>query len=161
MPFQNIITQHLTPAERDQVFDLIDQLQTLLQPYLHNLSPEQNKRLGRISERNKLFVKKVQDYHKSQPNLSSPDVDWAEYNADMQSRETYELAAARLTSLAKTLTETRRLHDYDVYKNASIDYQYAKYKDHTQQGTGYDIKAEDLKQFFQKSSTKNSISDNL
>lgn len=161
MPFQNIITQHLTPAERDQVFDLIDQLQTLLQPYLHNLSPEQNKRLGRISERNKLFVKKVQDYHKSQPNLSSPDVDWAEYNSDMQSRETYELAATRLTSLAKTLTETRRLHDYDVYKNASIDYKYAQYKDSTQQGDGYDSKVEDLKQFFQKSSTKNSISDTL
>lgn len=160
MPFQNIITEHLTPAERDQVFDHINQLEALLQPYLKNLSPEQNKSLGRISERNKLFVEKVRDYHKSQPNLSSPDVDWAEYTADMQSRETYELAAARLTSLAKTLTETRRLHDYDVYKNASIDYQYAKYKDCTQQGAGYDSKVENLKQFFKNGGTR-SVKDKL
>ena len=148
MPFQNIITQHLTDAERTQVYSLIGQIESIVQPYMVNLSPEQNKALGKINERNKLFVQKVLDYRVSQPNLSSPDVDWAEFEADMNSRNSYEQIAGRLTARTKAITETRRLHDHDVYKNGLIDYQYAKYKDKTQQGGGYDSKIEELKQFF-------------
>jgi hypothetical protein len=148
MPFQNRINQHLTPAQRTQLFGLIEQIENLLQPHLHNLSAEENRKLGHISERNMLLVNKVNDYHRSQPALQSPDVDWAEFEADMQSRTTYKQATARLQALTKAMTETRRLHDHDVFKNATIDYHYAKYKDRTDPGVGYDSKVEELKQFF-------------
>lgn len=160
MPFQDLIAQHLTPAERSQLFQLIEQIETLLQPYMHNLSAEENKRLGHINERNKLFVNKVLDYHNSQPALNSPDVDWSEYKADMESRNTYQQAATRLLSVVKAINETKRLHDYDVFKNATIDYQYAKYKDRTSQGLGYDSKVEELKQFFSEGG-HTSLSDKL
>lgn len=75
MPFQNIINRHIDAAKRALIFAVIDQLEALLQPNLQNLSPEENKKLGRISEKNKLFVKKVDDYRISQPALRSPDVE--------------------------------------------------------------------------------------
>jgi hypothetical protein len=160
MPFQNIITQHIDAAKRALIFSLIGQLEALLQPYLHNLSPEENRKLGHINERNKLFVNKVNVYHKTQPALRSPDVDWNEFDADMESRDTYQQATMRLTALVKAMTETRRLHDHDVYRNALLDYQYAKYKDSTEQGTGFDSKLEQLTPLL-SASGKRSLTDEL
>jgi len=148
MPFQDMNNNHVPDPDKTQAGTLIGQLETLLQPYLRNLSPEENAQVGFISENNKLFVNKVRDYHNSQPALDSPDVDWTEWDADYSNREFYELAAMRLEALAKALTETRRLHDYDNYQNALIDYNYAKYKDGTSPGLGYDSKVEELGQFF-------------
>lgn len=145
---QNMITTHIPDPDKTQAGTLMDQLEALLQPYLRNLSPEENQKVGFISESNKLFVNKVLDYHTSQPALDSPDVDWTEFEADYTSRQFYELSAMRLEALAKALTETRRLHDYDNYQNALIDYNYAKYKDGTQPGLGYDSKVAELGQFF-------------
>lgn len=148
MAFQDMNNNHVPEPDRTQAGTLMDQLEALLQPFLRNLSPEENTKIGSISENNKLFVNKVRDYHTSQPALDSPDVDWTEWEADYESRKFYELAAQRLESLAKAMTETRRLHDYDNYQNALIDYNYAKYKDGTSPGLGYDSKVEDLGQFF-------------
>lgn len=148
MPFQDMINNHITEADATQVIALTEQLEALIQPYLRNLSAEENAQIGVISETNKLFVNKVNDYHNSQPALDSPDVDWTEFEADAISREFYELGAMRLSALVKAMTETRRLHDYDNYQNALIDYDYAKYKDRTSPGLGYDTKVEELGQFF-------------
>ena len=148
MPFQDMYNKHIPQVDKDQAGTLVDQLEALLQPYLRNLSAEENARIGFISESNKLFVNKVRGYHTSQPTLDSPDVDWTEWEEDYDSRQFYELAAQRLEALAKAMTETRRLHDYDNYQNALIDYNYAKYKDGTSPGLGFDSKVEELGQFF-------------
>ena len=83
-----------------------------------------------------------------QTSLQILTVNWLEFEADFSSRRFYETVALRLTALAKALTETRRLHDYDNYQNALIDYDYAKYKDRISPGLGYDSKVEELGQFF-------------
>jgi hypothetical protein len=148
MPFQDMYNNHIPEVDKNQLIILAGQMEAILQPYLRNLSPEENTKVGVISEKNKLFVNKDFDYHNSQPALDSPEVDWAEFEADYSSRQFYELGAARLIALAKAMTETRRLHDYDNYHNALIDYKHAQYKDSTQAGLGYDSKVEDLGQFF-------------
>ena len=148
MPFQDMNNNHVSDPDKTQAGALVDQLEALLQPHLRNLSAEENTKLGTISENNKLFVNKTRDYNLSQPALSSPDVDWTEFEADFVSRQFLELLALRITALSKTLTETRRLHDYDNYQNALIDYSYAKYKDGTSPGLGFDTKVEELGQFF-------------
>ncbi len=149
MPFQDMKNDHVPDLDRTQTISLIDQIDALLAPYLQNLSEEENTQIGSISEQNKLFVNKVNDFHQVQPALDSPDVDWPEFEADYSSRQFYELIAIRLEGLAKTITETRRLHDYDNYHNGLLDYKYAQYKDSTQPGAGYDTKVAELGQFFQ------------
>jgi hypothetical protein len=148
MPNQDMINNHIPQVDRDAAGTLVDQIEALIQPFLRNLSDAENAQIGSINESNKLFVNKVVTYHSTQPALDSPDVDWTEFQADFDSRLFYETAALRLTVLAKAMTETRRLHDYDNYQNALIDYNYAKYKDRTSPGVGYDTKVEELGQFF-------------
>lgn len=161
MPFQDMINSHVTAAEQAQFDTLVDQAETLIQTYLRNLSPEENSKVGSIDEKGKLVVNKVKDYRDSQPALSSGDVDWVEYNNDFNSRRFYELRALRLMALANAMLETKRLHDYDNYQNALIDYEYTKYKDRTSPGLGYDTKAEEIGQFFKTSGGGgNSVPDN-
>lgn len=148
MPFQDIIQKHFTAAEQADFDSIMTQLEILLQPKLRNLSPEENRQYGVIDEQNKLIVNKVKDYRNTQPALSSPDVDWLEFAADNTDSYLLESGSLRINGLAKAMTETRRLHDYDNYQNSLLDYKYTKYKSETQPGTGYDTKAEELKQFF-------------
>ena len=148
MPFQNIIQKHFTAAEQTQYNSLITQLEALLQPKLQNLDEDENRKYGVINEKNKLLVNKVQDYHNTQPALSSPDVNWAEYDKDSTDRLFLETAATRIQALTTAMLETKRLHDYNNYQNALLDYKYTQYKMETSPGSGYDSKAADLKQFF-------------
>lgn len=148
MAFQDVIQLHFTLVEQTQFNTLMGQLEALLQPKLRNLSEEENQTYGTINEQNKLLVNKVLDYRNSQPALSSPDVDWTEFTADGSDRSFLGNGAMRLEALAKAVTETKRLHDYDNYQNSLLDYKYTQYKTETQPGLGYDAKAAELKQFF-------------
>ena len=148
MPFQDVIQLHFTAAEQTQFNSLASQMEALLQPKFRNLNEEENQKYGVIKENNKLLVNKVKDYRNSQPALSSPDVDWAEFQLDGSDRSFLENGALRLLGLVKAMTETKRIHDYDNYQNALLDYKYTQYKNETQAGSGYDSKAEELKQFF-------------
>jgi hypothetical protein len=159
MAFQDLNNNHVTAASQAQFDTLMDQAEALIQPYLRNLSPEENNRVGRIDEQGKLVVKKVLDYRQSQPALSSGDVDWAEFLNDYNSRNFYELRALRLMALAKAMIETKRLHDYDNYQNSLIDYRYSQYKDSTSPGLGYDTKVEEIGQFFKNNGGGNTVPD--
>lgn len=150
MPNQDVISNHFTPAETTLIYSLVGQLEAVVQPKLRNLSEEENVKYGSISEQNKLFVNKDNDLHQTQSALQSPDVDWAEFDADFQSRYTYETVVMRLLALTSAMTETRRLHDYDNYQSALLDYDYSKYKARTEPGLGYDSKVAELGQFFEE-----------
>ena len=142
---------HVPVLDQTQFDTLIGQAEALIQPYLRNLSEEENGKVGSIDETGKLVVNKVKDYYETQPALSSTDVDWSEFKQDFESRRFYELRALRLMAFANAMLETKRLHDYDNLQNALIDYDYAKYKDRTSPGLGYDTKVQEIGQFFKKS----------
>ena len=160
MPFQDVINLHFTDAERTSFMALVKQIEELLQPKLRNLDEGENSTYGVINEQHKLFVAKVRDYQNNQPALSSPDVDWAEYLDDFHDRSFLENGALRINALSKAMTETKRLHDYDNYQNALIDYKYTQYKNETSPGLGYDSKAAELKQFFTGGGPKNPTPEN-
>lgn len=148
MPIQDIIQKHFTAADQTSFNTLIAPLEALFQPKTQNLSEEENKEYGSINETNKLMVNKVSDFSVNQPALRSPDVDWTEFAADGFDRKFLEGCALRLDALSRIITETRRLHDFDNFQNALVDYHYTEYKAGTQPGMGYDVKLEELKQFF-------------
>ena len=136
MPFQNLISDHFTPAERTQFINLMQQMEALLQPKLQNLSKEELRKYKQLNNRQILFIEKDKDYHNGQSSLDSPDVDWAEFDADYEDRKFLEGAMIRLEALTKAMEETKRLHDYDNLKNARVDMEYAIYKDRTEPGAG-------------------------
>ena len=147
MPLTDLINQHYTAAEITAINNAVNALQTALVPKARNITPEERKQYGSINEQNKLLVQKVRDYRTNQPGMASPDVDWAEFEADYQDRNFLEALLARLTTLAEIASDTKILHDYDVYQASLMDYDYTKYKMGTN-AVGYDSKHDDIKQFF-------------
>lgn len=148
MPQQDVIQDHFDTQDQADWDAAMLVLRTLVEARLRNLNAEENEKFGTIDEKNKLLIEKVNDYRNTQSQLSSPDVDWVEFAADRFDRKFLETGALELAALAKALTETRRMHDYDNYENSLIDYRYTKYKNTTSPGLGYDTKEEELKQFF-------------
>ncbi|KQT25778.1 hypothetical protein ASG22_03455 [Chryseobacterium sp. Leaf405] len=152
MGLTNLNSTHLSTAKITAAQDAIAALETALAEITINLSAEDRKRYGSINEQNKLFVNKVSDYNSSQPNLSSPEVDWDEFNKDHSSRNNMETMISRLESIITRLNNAKTLHDYDNYQSALVDYSYTTYKAGTA-SPGFEDKYKDLKQFFLKNAT--------
>ena len=155
MAITNLNNTHLTAAQLTDAQDALTQLETALQVINVNLSAEDRQKYGSINEQNKLFVNKVYDFNESQPTLSSPDVDWEEFNRDFTSRTNLEAIIARLDSLSTKLKNAKILHDYDNYQAALTDYAYTNYKAGTA-SPGFETKMNETKQFFSKTSSKTS-----
>ena len=155
MAITNLNNTHLTVTQLTDAQDALTQLETALQIINVNLSAEDRQKYGSINEQNKLFVNKIYDFNDSQPALSSPDVDWEEFNRDFISRTNLEAIIARLDSLSTKLKNAKILHDYDNYQAAITDYAYTNYKAGTA-SPGFETKVNETKQFFSKTSSKTS-----
>ncbi len=153
MPLTNLNNTHLSEEQKNQVEELVNQLEALLESKKINLTAEERRKYGSISEQNKLFVNKVYDYAKAEPTLKSPDVEWEEFFADVESRNFLETTIAKLEKLTVALRNAKTLHDYDNFQASLDDYAYTSYKAGTS-ATGYETKMKDLKQFFQRNSQK-------
>lgn len=146
---QNLNNTHIAPETSKKITESIVALETLVNPYLVNLSPDERRRYGSISEQNKLLVNKVYDYSKMQPDLTSPDVEWEEYFLDFADRNFLETTIARLQKLIDGLNNAKTLHDFDNYQEALTDYAYTQYKVQTA-SPGFETKYRELKQFFMR-----------
>ena len=156
MPFDNLINNHYTSAEKTTILDSLTSINTILNAKLRNLSTEERRKFGSINEQNKLIVNKVRDFRNSQPNLSSPDVDWAEFQNDFDSRDFIHAALAYLKAMIDGLENNKILHDYDNYQAALTDYIYSQYKAGTN-SVGFETKLNEIAQFFIRKGTKNTI----
>ena len=149
---KNIIETLLTQDDRAKIDLAITQLETQLAGKMSALTEEERVKYGSINEQNKLLVNKVRDYQQTSPALSSPDVNWAEFEADFEARAFLDTRAARLSSIAYQMQSTKILHDNDNYQDALNDYAYAQYKKGANE-PGYTEKVAEIKQFFNRSGT--------
>lgn len=147
MPFENLNNNHYVAAEKTTVATSLTALETALTAKIKNLSAEERQKYGSVNEQNKLIVNKVKDYRASQPGLSSPDVDWLEFQSDFDSRDFLQSTIARLQSLIDGLNNNKILHDFDNYQAALTDYEFSKYKASTK-AAGYEGKVTAIAQFF-------------
>jgi len=147
MSLSNLSDLHFTAADISAIRSALSNIESVLSPKSRNLSPEQRRKLGRIREQNKLFINKVRDFREQQPALSSPDVDWNEFEADYQDRNFLEEVLNMLNTLGELAGDAKILHDHDVYQAALTDYNYTKYKKTTDKGA-YDAKFQAIRHFF-------------
>lgn len=146
---KNLISTHLSAEEVEAVNTALSALEITLSAKVSNLSGDERRKYGSISEQNKLFVNKVNGYAAGQAALRSPDVDWDEFTKDFNSRTVLEGTLARLQNLLTGLSNSKTLHDYDNYQAALDDYAYTSYKTGTS-APGYEAKRNELKQFFSR-----------
>jgi len=149
---KNMIVTKFTQAEREAIANLMEQLETAVAGKLTALTEEERIRYGSINEQNKLLVNKVRDFRQHQPNLSSPDVDWDEFDSDYESRQFLESSSDRLLSVAYQMQSTKILHDYDNHQDALTDYGYSQYKKGAGE-PGFTEKVAELRQFFARTGT--------
>ena len=152
MSLRNKMKTLLTQADRDAIDEHIQAIEEILENKLASLDREERVRFARINEKNKLLVNKVYDFHKNQPNLSSPDIDWDEFESDYNARIFLETRANRLSNIIYRLESTKILHDSDNYEDSLKDYAYTQYKISANED-GYTVKASELKQFFNRTGT--------
>ncbi len=107
MSITNLNNTHLTATQVTDAQNALTQLEAALQIINVNLSAEDRQKYGSINEQNKLFVNKIYDFYKSQPSLSSSDVDWEEFENDFNSRRNLEAFIARLDSLSAKLKNAK------------------------------------------------------
>ena len=146
---KNLNDTHLSTEQIQSANTSLGDLETTLAVVVSNLNSDERRKYGSISEQNKLFVNKVNDYAINQPTLKSPDVDWDEFTKDFNSRTVLEGIIARLENLLTGVSNAKTLHDYDNYQAALDDYAYTNYKTGTA-APGYEAKQKDLRQFFSR-----------
>ncbi len=150
MPIDNFGKNHFTEAEKQQLDAAISSILSIVAPKTYNLSPKERSKYGKVGEQKKLFLNKVKELHDSQPSLASPDVDWAEFDADYATRAYSEMKYLQLQSAVQMLLNIKILHDRDNLNDALRDYQHAGYKNRFGNQHGYSSKVEELKVFFPK-----------
>ena len=128
MPFLNFENRHFTENEKTDIATAISTLEQLLTPKLANLTPEERQQYGSVNEQNKLIINKVKDYRDSQPNLSSGDIDWVEFDADHDSRSFLQTNTERISEIVRGMENAKILHDWDNYQASLIDYSYTQYR---------------------------------
>ncbi|MDO4225172.1 MAG: hypothetical protein Q4C75_04710 [Bergeyella zoohelcum] len=149
MSINNLNNSHLTAEQITAINQALTTLETAMNGLNVNLTAEDRHRYGRVNEQNKLFINKVNDFATAQPELRVPDVDWAEFQKDFNSRTTLEGFYNRLQNLATKVNNSKILHDYDNYQDSLSDYAYTTYRAGSN-SVGYEQKYSELKQFFAK-----------
>ncbi len=144
---RNIIQDLLTQDEKKKAEKLVAELEAIFIDKLSALTEKQRRDYKAINEKNKLFVNKIWDYRQHSSSLSSPDVDWEEFEKDYKARVFTENLLGRVESLAYRLESTKILHDYDNYQDALNDYAYSQYSKGAGK-PGFTEKVAELKQFF-------------
>ncbi|MDX6183207.1 hypothetical protein SGQ44_17745 [Flavobacterium sp. Fl-77] len=158
MSLENLNGLHYTAAEKAAILASVSALETTLAPKFKNLSPEERAKYGSVNEQNKLLINKIKDFRTSQPTMSSPDIDWIEFQNDYDSREFLQNMIMRLEGIIQSLKNNKILHDYDNYQMALTDYDYSKYKSSTKTA-GFEVKANELSQFFNRTATSKKTED--
>ncbi|MCX2763940.1 hypothetical protein [Aquimarina muelleri] len=144
---RDIIQDLLTQDEKEKAVQLVTELETIFSSKLSALTEKERRDYKAINEKNKLFVNKVWDYRQHSSSLSSPDVDWVEFEKDYKARVFAESLLGRIESLAYRLESTKILHDYDNYQDSLNDYAYSQYSKGAGKA-GFTEKVAELKQFF-------------
>ncbi len=150
MPFNNLGAKHATQSQIDRFDDAVNALATIIAELTGDgLSQEERQQFGSINEKNKGFANSIQDFATTQPDLRSPQVDWAEFEADYNDRKFADTRESKVNRVLRLLTDFKIVHDYDNYRAGLVDYDYTKYRADAGDSAFLE-KYEKLKQFFEK-----------
>lgn len=153
MPITNLNSDHFTEEERNVIEKNWDSIMNIMRAKARNLSPDERSKYGSVNEENKLVVQKVLEYHRNQPHLDCPEVDYKELQDDWDDRMFLAGFVSRMLEATNIANNIRITHDYDAFQNARVDYNHAKYKMDTMPGAGFERKYRDLLYFFKTNTT--------
>jgi hypothetical protein len=119
----------VTPVPPDvlqQAVTLANQLQTLLQPYLEALTPEQRKSLPKMADKTVAFVDDALQLAQANPQFAPSYLNVEQLQTDVNSVDNLNLLEQPLNSLAMQLNDTIMIAGSDAYIAALMFYNSVK-----------------------------------
>jgi hypothetical protein len=150
MPIKNTEKKHFTNEHIQVVNAALRDITTIGIEISENLTTTERRKYSKVGEKNKLIVNMIKDYHETQPDLQSPDVDWEEFSLDYKDRQIVEQMLSRVRNIETMLMNIKVLRDHDNLTDALRDYRFAQYKNRFGNEPGYSTKIENIKPLFSK-----------
>lgn len=119
----------ITPPPPDvltQVTDLVNQIETLLQPYLYALTPDQRKILPKMADKTVAFVDKTLDYANNNPQFAPAYLDLTTLSNDVSTVDGLTKIENPLVSLTAQLNDTVMMAGSEAYVAALSFYNTVK-----------------------------------
>lgn len=147
---KKIVKKHFTIEHIQTVNTALRDITTIGFEMSENLTASERRKYGKVGEKNKLIVNLVKEYHETQPDLQSPDVDWEEFALDYKDRQIVDQMLSRIRNIENMLLNIKALRDHDNLTAALRDYKFAQYKNRFGNEPGYSTKIEKIKPLFSK-----------
>lgn len=126
MALDNLISVVIPQGTIDQINQLFEQIDTLIAPFVINLTPDERTEFGRIRLENAQLPVKTLMYMNQLPNVVPSYLDLTEFTNDQQSRVILENFIARASSLREKLDDTFILLGTDAYNACVLFYRALK-----------------------------------
>ncbi|MEK7310283.1 MAG: hypothetical protein AAB038_05645 [Planctomycetota bacterium] len=126
MALDNLITVSFTPAELAAFDTALAAIETLLQGKVINLTPDERRRYGSISNEMTQWVQKCRGYMTQLPAIVPNYINLSELDADMTARRDLMPRLMRAKSILESIDDTAVLLGSDVLTNCLAFYRSVK-----------------------------------
>jgi hypothetical protein len=123
---ENRISIEIPPADLQAVKAALQQVQSLLAPYVVALTPEQRKTIPKMSDGTEPFVEKVMDYAGNNPQFMPPFVNLSELQKDWEATKGLLPLLRMVEQIKDTLSDTGMLAGSESYVGALSYYNSVK-----------------------------------
>ncbi|MDR1227446.1 MAG: hypothetical protein LBK55_00225 [Azoarcus sp.] len=109
-----------------QVGAKVGEIENLLSPYFHTLTPKERQKLTKMGDKSLAFVKKANEYAKTLPDIVPAYVEVNDFNTDLADTERLFAINRRFDILARQMDDTVFLAGSEAYEYALAIYNSAK-----------------------------------
>ncbi|WP_131538489.1 hypothetical protein [Pedobacter nototheniae] len=123
---ENKISIEIPDEEYQSVLQHVEQLQSILKPYLISLTVEQRRTLPKLGDKTLAFVNKAVEYANNDAKLVPSYMDLGEWKKDVQAYDQLTNLYAAVNKLLSTVDDTTMLCGSEAYTGALSVYDNAK-----------------------------------
>lgn len=150
---ENRISIEIPQKDLDVMRDSLNTIRDTMSKYLLSLTPDQRKRMAKMSDGTEPFVEKVMEYSVTDPQFCPPYMDVVELKKDLEAYEKLKPFLTAAAQLGDELSDTAMMAGSEAYTSALSYYNSVKMAA-KMNVNGAKAIYEDLKKRFEKSSKR-------
>ncbi len=127
MSTENVVSIVIPPSELQQVLFKLQEISTILKPYLIALTPEERKTIPKMSDKTQPFVEKALDYALSNPEFTPAYMSVPELQIDMKAVQDFTAIMQLLQPICDNVSDTEMLSGSEAYLAALTYYNSVKH----------------------------------
>ena len=112
---ENVVSIQIPASDLAEVIAKLNDINSLLKPYLVALTPEQRQQVPKMSDKTQPFVEKVMDYAKSNPEFAPFYMNVGELGIDMKAVHDLTAILQIVRPLCDNLNDTEMMSGSEAY----------------------------------------------